>query len=152
MADSIPEANTMYSDLAAVILSMGGMVNKVVLHTLSEILNKEEMKKHLDELSPYVYAIAFLSYIGKEINAENISLLMEAVGEEADPVMLDAVLSFKIKAHIIYVYAIYYLIVNGVDINESSIADVAVAAGTTPDKEAIARVLAIYKIGNEPLV
>jgi ribosomal protein L12E/L44/L45/RPP1/RPP2 len=143
-------AENLYRNLTAVIVSMDNMVNRVVLKTLSSIMSNETMKLHVDALSPYVYAIAFLSYTGRDINADNITTVMKTVGKVPDPLMLDAVLSIKVKSHLIYVYSIYYLIVNGVNVDIKNIADVAATSGMTPDVEAIDEVLQIYKKGNAP--
>jgi ribosomal protein L12E/L44/L45/RPP1/RPP2 len=149
MDDNERTADNMYSNLTAVIVSMDNMVSKVVLKTLSSVLGNETMRLHINDLPPYIYAIAFLSYSGREINAVNISNTMKAVGKIPDPLMLDTVLSIKIKSHLIYVYSIYYLIVNGVNVDVKNIADVAISVGITPDPDAIDEVLQIYKKGNE---
>ena len=41
----------------------------------------------------YVYAILFLHKIGKDINEENLTKLFEAVGAQADPAMVKAVVA-----------------------------------------------------------
>lgn len=121
-----------YSSLMAIINAVTTTSQEVFIQELGKIMSDKNSVEFLNKHGmPYLYAAGLLSFAGRDINIENMSKVMNAIG--AKPDFLDMFLVSKIKSHLIYVYAFYYLLANGRETFEEGVAKVVEALGVKVD-------------------
>ena len=66
-----------------------------------------------DEMMPYLYAAAYVSYAGREITEENIGAVLRAAGFKPDVSLMRLLDNANVKSHLIYIYSYYFLVALG---------------------------------------
>ncbi len=66
-----------------------------------------------DEMMPYLYAAAYVSYAGREITEENVGTVLRAAGFIPDRSLMRLLENANVKSHLIYIYSYYFLVALG---------------------------------------
>lgn len=127
-----------YQALIAIIKSLTSASESVLIDQLGKGMKSAEVRSHIkDGILPYVYAAGFLSFAGREIDRDNLSKVIKAIGITPNNAFIDALHNAGIKSHLIYVYAFYFLVANGKETSEENMSAVISALGLQPDKNRI---------------
>jgi ribosomal protein L12E/L44/L45/RPP1/RPP2 len=111
------------------------------------IVETEEVKGKVKETMPYIYAAAFLSFAGREINEENLAKVLKVVGISADKKIVKLLFSAKVKCHFPYIYAYYFLLALGKAGSEEQILKIVDSIGLRTDKDRVNDVLNFLSSG-----
>lgn len=116
--------------------------DKIIMHGLSNVLKDREVDDLIrNGIMPYIYAAGFLSFAGREINWENMSKAVSAVGVVPDEQRVNLFLRSGVRSHLIYLYSFYFLLANGENPTEERIAHVVGSMGIAVDHAALEEVL-----------
>ncbi len=137
------DAVVAYSSLSAIIDEILSASKKIMITELDKLLKQKNLGKAMEKgIMSYIYAAGFLSFAGREINKENLTKAMRAIGAQSDPRMIDALLKTGIKSHVIYVYAFYFLVANGKEASEENVRKVVEEFGISEDSKTLEETLA----------
>ncbi len=128
--------------LKAIINTLATSSAEFIVAELQRLLGEETVMKHLSAIMPYLYAAGFLSYAGREINAESVTKVLKGAGIEADPEIVDLLFKANVKSHLIYIYSYYFLVALGKLGTASEIADVVRSLGLEAEESRIGDVIA----------
>ncbi|MDE1823426.1 MAG: hypothetical protein KGI00_04100 [Candidatus Micrarchaeota archaeon] len=128
--------------LEAIVEAVSNSSVDVVTSELAKTMRDERVRAHMkDGIIAYLYAAGFLSFAGREINRENLSKVVSAIGIRPNDALIDIVIGAGVKNHLVYVYAFYYLLANGLERSDENIRKVMNAIGMEADKEGYGDVL-----------
>ncbi len=125
---------------------------EVLTRGLGEIVQNGAVQARLSDnrLVPYIYVIGFLSFCARDVNRENVSTTLRAMGIEPDPELLEIVMSAKPKSHLVYLYCAYTLVAMGKGADQAKVMAFAKALGVTPDPDAAREALEIFEDRYKP--
>lgn len=138
------DVETVYQTLSGIVIAANGNAAKLVLQELRVILEDKNIEEHLNAVFPYLFTAGFLAFLGKEINKENMSRALSAVGIEPKEEIANMVMATKVRNNIIYLYSLYYLLVMGREITEENMFKLLAAIGEPVDDASAKDVLLLY--------
>lgn len=141
MAEDDDYTETCFSAVSAIISALADSTRDFALSEFKRILDAKEVKGHIKDVMPYIYAGAFLSFSGREINETNIAKVMNAAGMQSDPKLSKLLFKTKIKSHFPYIYAYYFLLSLGKAGSEEEILSMVDSLGLRMDKARLKDVL-----------
>ena len=134
------------SALRVIVSAANDLSLRVMERAIQMVVGNKEVSSRLHKgMRPYLHVAGFLSLVGREINKENITKVMVALGITPSKEMIDALLSTGVKSTLPYINTFYLLLANGNEINESNMAAVIKSLGMKPDHDRIKKVLALCK-------
>ncbi len=143
--DSDAYADVSFSTLKAIIDSLSDSTKGFLEAELRRLFDNENVKMHMKEVMPYIYAAGFLSFSGREINQENISKTLKSVGIDANPEITKLLFKANVKSHLVYIYAYYFLLSLGKPGSEAEILSLVNSLGLETDPTRIKDILAFLK-------
>jgi ribosomal protein L12E/L44/L45/RPP1/RPP2 len=125
LRDVDEDTRSVFTTLASIVMESSESCTKIVLRKLLCLLGNSNIKAHLDKMFPYLYTAGFLAFAGREINGENISNVLRAIGmtpeEDIEKLLLS---TCNIRNDLVYVYACYFLLVMGREMTEENMSKV----------------------------
>ena len=147
--------NNWREEIADVIIKTANLISYLILFeldivvksqgVLTKVYMKLESTKIEREVTPYIGAVMFLSFNGKEVTRENVITIIRAIGIEPNNNYLNFISSLNLKNNIIaYAPVVYYLKVVRKEVTLENVLKVISAMGVEPDEEIGKHVLKIY--------
>jgi ribosomal protein L12E/L44/L45/RPP1/RPP2 len=127
--------------LRAILNSLTDSTRDFAETEFNRIVESDGVKGRVRQVMPYIYAGAFLSFSGREINEKNLSKVLKVVGMTADKDMVKLLFSSKLRCHFPYIYAYYFLLAFGKIGTEKEILEVVNSLGLHTDKARLKDVL-----------
>lgn len=134
-------AESCISAVSAIISALSDSTRDFAESEFRRIVEAKEVKNRIKEVMPYVYAGAFLSFSGREINEKNITKVLNAAGMDSDPKLIKMLFKTKIRSHFPYIYAYYFLLALGKAGSEEEILKMVDSIDLRTDKARIKDVL-----------
>lgn len=118
----------------------------VMLDGAQTLLDDEEVAKYIEsnKIQPYIYLSGLLNLLGRDINSENISKVLNGIGVKPDEKLINALLSANNENGVIYVYSIYFLVILGKEHNVKNIMGLVNSLGIKPNEAFAKRALDFY--------
>lgn len=136
---------TSFAAIKAVIQAISSTTARVMEAEFERIVSDEDVRAHIKQLMPYLFAAGLLSYSGREINEENLEKVLGVLdlplNERAVVLLFDA----SIGSHLIYIYAYYFLMAFGKAGTESEILNIVESLGMKPDATRMREVLTFLR-------
>jgi len=114
--DSEESKKKIYMQLfKSIIEQISTVSSDVLLDGAGKLLDDETVIKHINEkkIQPYLYLSGFLNLLGRDINTENMSKVLNAIGIKPDEKLMNVLLDVNNENVVIYVYSIYFLVILG---------------------------------------
>jgi ribosomal protein L12E/L44/L45/RPP1/RPP2 len=128
--------------LKAVVRAIFITSEQLIMSALDKAMKNKDIAAHLnDGIIRYLYAATLLSFVGKEINRENLTGVIKSLDVAPNNEFIDIVLSANLKGHLVYVYAYYYLLVNGAEVSEQKLIETVESLGIKADRRTAAEVI-----------
>jgi ribosomal protein L12E/L44/L45/RPP1/RPP2 len=128
--------------MKAVVSAVFSTSQQLLMSSLDKTMQNKEFLAHLDDgIVRYLYAAAFLSFAGKEINKQNLTDVIASLDQKPNDKYIDILLSTKLRSHLMYVYIYYFLLVNGMTVSEKKLLDTAKLLGIKADRATADEVL-----------
>lgn len=105
--------STGFAVLKAVMEAIADTQNRFISAEFMRIVKSPELMGHVDEVMPYLYAAAYLSFAGREIDEENTGNVLKTVGFTPNKKILQLLEGVNMRSHLIYVYTYYFLLAMG---------------------------------------
>jgi ribosomal protein L12E/L44/L45/RPP1/RPP2 len=145
------------TEIAGVIVAVADLIARIILSEVEaarekqNILAKMYMKLEQDKLekamAPYIGAVVFLSFTGKEVNGKSIEGIVRSAGIEPEDRFLKFAASLNFENSIIaYAPAVYFLKVVRREITAENVMAVVGAMGKSTDEKIARHVLDIYSM------
>jgi len=136
-----------YGELAldamrAILDELTGSEKSLVESEFKRIISSPSVKGSVKVVVPYLYAAAFLSFSGREINEENLSKVMKVADITPSERIIGLLLSSNLRSHLPYLYAYYFLLALGKHGSASEIVNMVDSLGIQADKTRINEVFA----------
>ncbi|MDE1854787.1 MAG: hypothetical protein KGH57_00490 [Candidatus Micrarchaeota archaeon] len=129
----------------AILRSLSDSTQEFLAAEIMRIFQDENVKLHLKEAMPYIYAAGFLSFSGREINEDNMAKTLRSVGMVSDPEVMRLLFKANVRSHLVYIYAYYFLLSLGKIGSEAEIVALVSSLGIEADESRINDVLAFLK-------
>lgn len=139
--DNETYAETCFSAVSAIIYALTDSTRDFAESEFKRIAEAKEVRNRIKDVMPYLYAGAFLSFSGREINEKNITKVLKVAGMPSNPKLIKLLFKTKIKSHFPYIYAYYFLLALGKSGSEAEILDMVDSLGLHMDKARIKDVL-----------
>lgn len=131
-----------YSALKAIVAAIADSSARWTYKEFARIMADSNVQEHLDDIMPYMYASALLSFSGREINDENISRLFNAFGftvnREITKTLTDKA---NMKSHLLCIYVYYFLVALGKENTPQNMLKAMDALGAVSEKSRVDDVL-----------
>ena len=104
------------TELAVLEALMGAIANTESRYMAAEFRRITKAKgiiEHASEMTPYLFAAAYVSYAGREIDSESVGAVLRAAGFVPDRILMQLLEAGNVKSHLIYVYSYYFLVALG---------------------------------------
>ena len=143
-------------ELAKAIVEGASIITRIILRELEEAIKKQNIfiqigiklggKRLQDQMAPYVGSIFFLSFIGEEVNDENVRNVLKGLDVEPNGRFLDFVRDIDLGNNVIaYGPVILFLKLNHREVNVSNMVSVVSAMGYKANPATAKHVLKIYE-------
>ena len=143
-------------ELAKAIVEGASIITRVILRELEEAIKKQNIfiqigmklggKRLQDQMAPYIGAVFFLSFIGEEVNGENVGKVLSGLDVEPNSRFLGFVRDIDLSNNVIaYGPVILFLKLNRNEVNVSNMISVVNAMGYKADPATAKHVLEIYE-------
>ncbi|MGC8479274.1 MAG: hypothetical protein ACP5M9_01215 [Candidatus Micrarchaeia archaeon] len=119
-------------------------INTILIDSLGRLIIDEKIGNDFPLIVPYLYAVGFLSLMGKQIDKDSLKNLLVAAGVKPTDERIEKIIETGIRTRIPYMYAAYFLIILGKPVNAENIRSVCNAIGEKDDEEAINEILYMY--------
>ncbi len=127
-----------YIRLKTILSTVGSISTGVLQMSLLKLIGAPQFKgKVSGECVRYLYASAFLSFAGREINKKSLSSVLKSVGIKPKEECINTFLKTGIESHLVYLYAYYFLLANRLAASDENMSGVIKSLGMKPDKERI---------------
>ena len=144
------------NELVSAIVTGADFITQIIIHELGEALSKQNIfmrvgmrvagKRIKEEMAPYIGTVFFLSFIGKEVNYENIRKVLLGLDVEPKNRFMEFIADIDLKNNVVaYGPAILFLKLNNLEINTLNIVNVVKAMGYSPDPSTAKHVFELYK-------
>lgn len=131
-----------YSALKAIVSATADSSARWTYKEFARIMADSNVQEHLDNIMPYMYASALLSFSGREINDDNISKLFNALGFSVNHEMTQMLTGkVNIKSHLLYIYVYYFLVALGKENTAENMLKVTDALGAVSERSRVGDVL-----------
>lgn len=131
-----------YTALKAILKAVSSSSLQIVLDQFERAMENSEIRANFQNgIVPYLYVAAFLSFAGREIDSENMTSLLNAVGIAPDQKLIDIMIGSGVESHLIYVYAFYLLLATGRETSETNVMNIVRTLGLEPDAVRVSYVL-----------
>ena len=142
-------------ELAKAIVEGASIITRIILRELEEAIKKQNIfiqigiklggKRLQDQMAPYIGSIFFLSFIGEEVNDENVRNVLKGLDVEPNGRFLDFVRDIDLGNNVIaYGPVILFLKLNHREVNVSNMVSVVSAMGYKANPATAKHVLEIY--------
>ena len=143
-------------ELAKAIVEGASIITRIILRELEEAIKKQNIfiqigmklggKRLQDQMAPYIGSIFFLSFIGEEVNDENVRNVLKGLDVEPNGRFLDFVRDIDLGNNVIaYGPVILFLKLNHREVNVSNMVSVVSAMGYKANPATAKHVLKIYE-------
>ena len=144
------------NELISAIVTGADFITQIIIHELGEALSKQNIfmrmgmrvagKRIKEEMAPYIGAVFFLSFIGKEVNYENVRKVLLGLDVEPENRFMEFIADIDLRNNVVaYGPAILFLKLNNVEINTLNIVNVIKAMGYSPDPSTAKHVFELYE-------
>ncbi len=159
ISGNVIDASNWKRELVNATISASELISRLILFQIKNAVDKEnllvklvmkaEEKKIEEKAAPYIASIMVILLAGREVNRENMKLMIDAIGLGVDKRTLDFASSLDFGNHIIY-YApvLYFLLVLG-KLSAENITKVLGSVGVKSDIKVAEKVLEIYEESKE---
>ncbi len=134
-----------FAVLKAVMAAIASAQNSFMSAEFTRIVKDPAIKEHLDDVMPYLYAAAFLSFAGREIDENTMDTVLKTIGFAPDSRIIRKLSDAGVKSHLIYVYTYYFLLAFGKIADAENIMKMVNALGIHADEGRVNDVLTFIK-------
>ena len=159
ISGEVIDASNWKKELVNATISTSELISRLILFQIKKAVDKKsplvklamkiEEKKIEEKAAPYIASIMVILLAGKEVNRENMKLMIDSVGLKVDKRTLDFASSLDFSNSIIY-YApvLYFLLVLG-KLSAENITKVLDSVGVISSIEVAKEVLSVYEESKE---
>ncbi len=159
VSGEVIDASNWKKELVNATISTSELISRLILFQIKKAVDKKnplvklamkiEEKKIEEKAAPYIASIMVILLAGKEVDRENMKLMIDSVGLKVDKRTLDFASSLDFSNNIIY-YApvLYFLLVLG-KLSAENIAKVFGSVGVISSIEVANEVLCVYEESKE---
>ncbi len=143
--DSDTYTDASISAFKAVLVALSNSTVRFLEAETVRILENPMVKARINDMMPYMYAAAFLSLSGREINEDSITKTLSIIGVEPKPEIAELLLGANVRSHLVYIYAYYLLLAFGKMGTEKEIIALVNGLGIQTDSSRLKDVLAFLE-------
>ena len=99
--------------LRALMSAIASTESSFISAEFRRIVQTPAIIEHANEMMPYLYAAAYISYAGREITEETVGAVLRAARFVPDRKLLRMLENANVKSHLMYIYSYYFLLALG---------------------------------------